>query len=130
MTLKDLDAAEVVAEAGYWMPLGMGIGFAVVVLLAFSFLPIGVLNFLMLEKQQGVKNQLLISGCRYSAYWLSNLVWDVAFALAPVAVCFTVFSTMEMSASTRGAPQPSMIAGKRKNVEHQLHAIFSTKSVC
>ena len=39
------------------MPLGIGIGFAVVVLLAFSFLPIGVLNFLMLEKQQGVKNQ-------------------------------------------------------------------------
>ena len=81
------NAAEVVAEAGYWMPLGMGIGFAVVVLLAFSFLPIGVLNFLMLEKQQGVKNQLLISGCRYSAYWLSNLIWDVGFALAPVAVC-------------------------------------------
>eukprot|EP00450_Noctiluca_scintillans_P031371 CAMPEP_0194544054 /NCGR_PEP_ID=MMETSP0253-20130528/86847_1 /TAXON_ID=2966 /ORGANISM="Noctiluca scintillans" /LENGTH=2283 /DNA_ID=CAMNT_0039390883 /DNA_START=1 /DNA_END=6853 /DNA_ORIENTATION=+ len=63
----------------------------IILSVAFSFIPTGVVQFAMMEKVNGVKSQLFISGCTYRAYWLSNLVWDVTFGMFPVIVCAVFF---------------------------------------
>jgi len=56
---------------------------------AFAFIPAGIMQYMMMEKVGGTKSQLLISGCTYNAYWMSNLLWDgMIGVLVGLLACF------------------------------------------
>ncbi|CAE8744011.1 unnamed protein product [Polarella glacialis] len=70
----------------------VGIMAGVMVMAAFAFVPAGITSFVVLEKEKDVKHQLVISGCSIPAYWLSNLLFDVAVGVIPVIGALIVFS--------------------------------------
>jgi ATP-binding cassette subfamily A (ABC1) protein 3 len=45
---------------------------------ALAFLPAGIVTFLVMERENNVKHQQLVSGVSLLAYWTSNLVVDMA----------------------------------------------------
>ncbi|CAJ1360841.1 unnamed protein product [Effrenium voratum] len=55
---------------------------------AFCFVPVAVLGYVLMEKNQEVKHQLMISGCSSRAYWFSMLLWDCVFAAVPVLALY------------------------------------------
>jgi len=56
--------------------------------LAFCFVAIGVMGFVLMEKSKDVKHQLYISGCSYWAYWGSMMLWDCLWALCPIVMLY------------------------------------------
>mmetsp|Transcript_8335 Transcript_8335/g.20560 ORF Transcript_8335/g.20560 Transcript_8335/m.20560 type:complete len:2192 (-) Transcript_8335:64-6639(-) len=60
-------------------------------IVAFSFVPAGIVSFVCMENQKDVKYQLVVSGCSRLAYWLSNLLFDFVFSLVLFGVSVAVF---------------------------------------
>ena len=46
-----------------------------------------MIAFVVLEKEQGIKHQHLVSGVHLYAYWTSNLLWDFVKHLLPTIFC-------------------------------------------
>ena len=72
-----------------------GILFAIVLLLGWAFIPAAFVEFIVRERQLGVKHQMLISGTSIASYWLSNLIFDLLLSLISmvlIAVLILVFS--------------------------------------
>jgi ATP-binding cassette subfamily A (ABC1) protein 3 len=68
---------------------GTGDGFigSLIFGLGFSFIPTGIVLFITKERENNVKHQHMISGVSLSAYWISNLVWDLIKHIIPAIVC-------------------------------------------
>jgi ATP-binding cassette subfamily A (ABC1) protein 3 len=68
---------------------GTGDGFlgSLVFSLGFSFIPTGIVLFITKERENNIKHQHMISGVSLSAYWLSNLFWDLLKHSIPAIVC-------------------------------------------
>ena len=72
-----------------------GILFAIVLLLGWAFIPAAFVEFIVRERQLGVKHQMLISGTSIWSYWLSNLIFDFLLSIISmilIAVIILIFS--------------------------------------
>ena len=70
-----------------------GILFAIVLLLGWAFIPAAFVEFIVRERQLGVKHQLLISGTSIFAYWLSNLIFDLLLSVISLVLIATIIVT-------------------------------------
>jgi ATP-binding cassette, subfamily A (ABC1), member 3 len=77
------------------------------IVLALSFIPTGIISFVVMEKEKEVKNQLLISGVNVKAYWLSNFIFDSLVAGVSTLVALIVFGIYSLSMFT----DPKTIGG-------------------
>ena len=72
-----------------------GILFAIVLLLGWAFIPAAFVEFIVRERQLGVKHQMLISGTSIFSYWTSNLFFDFilsVISLAMVMIILVIFA--------------------------------------
>lgn len=60
-------------------------GLSIVMTLCLSFIPAGIAHFVVKERQSGAKQLQALTGAPQTAYWLSNLVYDVALYVVPAA---------------------------------------------
>ena len=74
-----------------------GILFAIVLLLGWAFIPAAFVEFIVRERQLGVKHQLLISGTSIFAYWLSNLIFDLLLSAISLVLIATIIITFSWS---------------------------------
>jgi ATP-binding cassette subfamily A (ABC1) protein 3 len=68
---------------------------------AFAFLPAGIVVFLVMERENNVKHQQLISGVSLLAYWTSNLVVDMGKYLIIATWCAVMMQAFGVKAFTR-----------------------------
>jgi ATP-binding cassette, subfamily A (ABC1), member 3 len=65
---------------------------ALLVIIAFSFIPASYAAFIVKEREVGAKHQQLISGVSITAYWLANFIFDAVTYLVPgflaIALCY------------------------------------------
>ena len=57
---------------------------AVCITFAFSFIPSGIIHFVVKERITGSKQQQIICGASAVAYWLANFTYDLMFYIVPV----------------------------------------------
>lgn len=53
------------------------IGIAMIILLSFTFIPVGVLLYSVYEYNSKEKHMQFISGVTPFTYWIASLVWDM-----------------------------------------------------
>jgi ATP-binding cassette subfamily A (ABC1) protein 3 len=68
-----------------------GILAALIIMVAYGFFPAGTTAYVVMEKEKDVKNQLIISGCSHSAYWVSNFIFDILWGLIPAMGAWITF---------------------------------------
>jgi ATP-binding cassette subfamily A (ABC1) protein 3 len=68
---------------------------------AFAFLPSGIVVFLVMERENNVKHQQLISGVSLLAYWTSNFVVDMGKYLIIATWCAVMMQAFSVNAFTR-----------------------------
>eukprot|EP00386_Alphamonas_edax_P016021 GDKI01048985.1.p1 GENE.GDKI01048985.1~~GDKI01048985.1.p1 ORF type:complete len:1423 (-),score=406.43 GDKI01048985.1:254-4522(-) len=71
--------------------IGWGIAGSLFVIISFSFIPAGIVAYVVREKQTQVKFQQFVSGVSYWTYWSSNFVFDSAFFALPVLCAMGFF---------------------------------------
>lgn len=71
--------------------------------LGFAFIPAGIITMIVKDKETSVKHQHVISGVSLSAYWISNLVWDIVKHLVPAIVCAAMVAAFDVDALTMEA---------------------------
>lgn len=75
---------------------------AICVINAFSFIPAGVVAYIVREREatHNSKHQQLISGVSLVAYWLANIVWDLVVYVAPLSLSLLIIHLMGIQALT------------------------------
>lgn len=63
---------------------------AIIIVMAFAFIPAYEVIFVVKEREVSAKHQQLISGVSIPAYWLSTWVFDVATYLFPAAIAIAL----------------------------------------
>jgi ATP-binding cassette subfamily A (ABC1) protein 3 len=79
---------------------------ALVIGIAFAFVPASVIGWIVKERQIKVKHLQLISGVSSSAYWLSTWIWDFISFLLPsflALIIFAIFDLQTVIGSNSGA---------------------------
>jgi ABC-type multidrug transport system ATPase subunit len=71
---------------------------ATIIMASYGFIPSGATSYVVMEKEKDVKNQLIISGCSYAAYWTSNFIFDIIFAIIPCAGAIIIFHIFSLDA--------------------------------
>lgn len=72
---------------------------AMIIVLAFAFIPASYAIFVVKEREISAKHQQLISGVSIPAYWCSTFVWDFTSYLLPMAgtiVMISIFHVHEL----------------------------------
>eukprot|EP00413_Alexandrium_margalefii_P007389 CAMPEP_0204528850 /NCGR_PEP_ID=MMETSP0661-20131031/9748_1 /ASSEMBLY_ACC=CAM_ASM_000606 /TAXON_ID=109239 /ORGANISM="Alexandrium margalefi, Strain AMGDE01CS-322" /LENGTH=877 /DNA_ID=CAMNT_0051534847 /DNA_START=72 /DNA_END=2700 /DNA_ORIENTATION=- len=87
-----------------------GIFAALIIMATYGFIPSGVTSYVVMEKEKDVKNQLIISGCGYAAYWCSNLIFDVLWGLIPASAAWIIFAVYDVGAFVRAPGLEASIA--------------------
>lgn len=64
---------------------GVGAFIGIMLLCAYSFIPAGIISFIVMEKEKEVTQLLFTSGCSQFAYWSSNLLFDCMFGVVSMA---------------------------------------------
>ena len=57
-----------------------------VVSIGFALIPASIVSFIVNEREKHLKHMQLISGLDLSAYWISNLAFDLFKAIIPCAI--------------------------------------------
>eukprot|EP01059_Diplonema_ambulator_P003137 TRINITY_DN1278_c0_g4_i1.p1 TRINITY_DN1278_c0_g4~~TRINITY_DN1278_c0_g4_i1.p1 ORF type:complete len:1700 (+),score=392.37 TRINITY_DN1278_c0_g4_i1:51-5102(+) len=68
---------------------------ALFVFLPFAFIPVNFINFVVMERESGIKQAQLISGVRRSSYWGASYLWDIASLMLTVSLVFVVFAVFK-----------------------------------
>jgi len=59
--------------------------------LAFSFIPAGIITFIVYERENNVKHQQIVSGVSLMAYWISNYTVDYAkYLICGIFTCLAI----------------------------------------
>lgn len=61
--------------------------------ISFALIPAAMITFIMGERERNLKHMQLISGMSLSAYWISNIIFDVIKSLIP---CMSVLGFMKL----------------------------------
>ena len=70
--------------------------------LAYSFIPAGVILFIVKERENNAKHQQIVSGVSIYAYWFSNLLIDVVKYMIPGVFCALSALIFDVKAFTQG----------------------------
>ena len=70
---------------------GSGFFISFVVSIGFALIPSVVVSFILNEREKNLKHMQLISGMSLSAYWVSNLIFDIAKGLIPSIIVIGLF---------------------------------------
>ncbi len=76
-----------------------GIFIVFVVSIGFALIPASVVSFILNERERNVKHMQVISGMNLSAYWISNLTFDMIKAIIPSAIVIGLMYAFELSVS-------------------------------
>jgi ATP-binding cassette subfamily A (ABC1) protein 3 len=79
---------------------GDGFIASVIFALGFAFIPAGIITTIVKDKETSVKHQHVISGVSLTAYWSSNLAWDIVKHLLPAIVCASLVAAFGVDALT------------------------------
>ena len=60
---------------------------SIVFSLGFAFIPVGIISFIVAEREMNVKHQQLVSGVSIPAYWVTNYIWDFTKHFIPAVIC-------------------------------------------
>jgi len=60
---------------------------SVVFALGFAFIPVGIISYIVLEREMSIKHQQLVSGVSLPAYWATNYIWDFSKHFIPAVIC-------------------------------------------
>jgi len=63
-----------------------GIFIVFVVSIGFALIPASVISFILNEREKNLKHMQIISGLDISAYWISNIIFDMVKAIIPCAI--------------------------------------------
>ena len=64
---------------------------AIIIMIAFSFVPAAVAIFIVKENEISAKHQQMISGASIVAYWLASFAWDMCMYMVPwILTCIFV----------------------------------------
>eukprot|EP01138_Halocafeteria_seosinensis_P007062 gb/GECG01007221.1/.p1 GENE.gb/GECG01007221.1/~~gb/GECG01007221.1/.p1 ORF type:complete len:1912 (+),score=224.19 gb/GECG01007221.1/:1-5736(+) len=77
---------------------------ALIIVLAFAFIPASYAIFVVKEREIAAKHQQLISGVSIPAYWISTFLWDFASYLLPMAgtiILIAIFDVKELISTDR-----------------------------
>jgi len=58
--------------------------FAVFISIALALIPCVIISFIIKEREQQLKHMQVISGVSLPAYWLSNMISDIAKSYIPI----------------------------------------------
>ncbi|GMI20925.1 hypothetical protein TeGR_g12 [Tetraparma gracilis] len=75
---------------------------ALMVMIAFCFLPASYAIFVVKEREVKAKHQQVISGVSIYAYWFSTFVWDATSYLAPFSLTLILIWCFGIEAYTKG----------------------------
>jgi hypothetical protein len=59
--------------------------------ISFALIPAAMITFIMDERERNLKHMQLISGMSLSAYWISNIIFDICKSMIP---CMLVLAFM------------------------------------
>ena len=57
-----------------------------VVSIGFALIPAAIVSFIVNEREKNLKHMQLISGLDLSAYWISNLAFDIFKSVIPCVI--------------------------------------------
>jgi len=75
---------------------------ALMVMIAFCFLPASYAIFVVKEREVKAKHQQMISGVSIKAYWASTFIWDAVSYLAPFTLTVGLIFAFGIDAYTKG----------------------------
>jgi len=67
-----------------------------VVAIGFAMIPASVVSFIVNEKEKSLKHMQLVSGMSLSAYWISNIVFDIVKSIIPSAIVIGLIYAFEL----------------------------------
>jgi ATP-binding cassette subfamily A (ABC1) protein 3 len=67
-----------------------------VVSIGFALIPAAVISFILNEREKNLKHMQLISGLNLSAYWVSNLIFDMVKGTIPAAIVIGLMYAFEL----------------------------------
>jgi len=70
-----------------------------VVAIGFALIPAAVVSFILNEREKNLKHMQLISGMNLSAYWVSNLCFDIVKAIIPSVIVIGLLYAFELKVS-------------------------------
>jgi ATP-binding cassette subfamily A (ABC1) protein 3 len=73
---------------------------SVVFALGFAFIPVGIISYIVLEREMSIKHQQLVSGVSLPAYWATNYIWDFSKHFIPAVVCALFVLAFQIEAFT------------------------------
>ena len=70
---------------------------ALIIVMAFAFIPVSFATFIVRERQLEVKHQQLISGVSITAYWASTFAFDIATYMIPCLGSIAMIAAFQIS---------------------------------
>jgi len=73
---------------------------AMIFAIGMAFIPTGLVTFIVKERENNVKHQLIVSGVSIPAYWFSYYLWDVIKHMVPAVVSAAFIKAFELKSLT------------------------------
>lgn len=73
-----------------------GVFIVFVVSIGFALIPASVISFILNEREKNLKHMQMISGLNLSAYWVSNILFDIVKAIIPSAIVIGLMYAFEL----------------------------------
>ena len=73
---------------------------ALIIVMAFAFIPVSFATFIVRERQLEVKHQQLISGVSITAYWTSSYAFDIVAYMVPCLGSIAMIAAFQISGWT------------------------------
>ena len=80
------------AASGSFIVFVIGIGF--------SLIPAAIMSFIVSEREKNLKHMQLISGMSISAYWISNMIFDIIKAEIPMLLVIALIYAFGLDVSS------------------------------
>jgi ATP-binding cassette subfamily A (ABC1) protein 3 len=78
---------------------GNGAFIVFVVSIGFALIPAAIISFIVNEREKNLKHMQLISGMNLSAYWISNMFFDIVKGVIPSGIVIGLFYAFKVSVS-------------------------------
>lgn len=76
-----------------------GFFIAFIVSIAFALVPATVVSFILNEREKNLKHMQVISGMSLTAYWVSNLIFDIFKGLIPSGIVIGLIYAFDLNVS-------------------------------
>ena len=73
---------------------------AMIFAIGMAFIPTGLVTFIVKERENNVKHQLIVSGVSIPAYWFSYYLWDIVKHMVPAVVSAAFLKAFDLKSLT------------------------------